>query len=195
MIRFRHRRRLRAYRYLAVAAPAAAVVMTGAAYALQGRWWWVAAGSGAGLSLLLGSAILRLDRRWRVAYAAGRAAHAAAFAAEYERYTSEHRSFAAHMIELLDAASDRIGIQRMTLDLLEAQIAKLRGSRPPAAEQVQASKKPGQEVVLLGDIPAWNELWPDVSDAPTVVDLVAWDERSQSGGENIPADDIIEQSA
>jgi hypothetical protein len=192
MIRVRHRRRLRSFRFLAVAAPTAAIAMTGAAYELQGRWWWAAAAAGAGVSLLLGAAIVRLDRRWRVLFAADRAARSAAFAAEFERHTEEHKSFAAHMVELLDAASDRIGVQRMTLNLLEAQIAELRTAQQAATDQV--AKGPHHVVDLLGDVPDWTELWPETSDAPTVVDLVAWEERSQPVQDAEPGE-MVERSA
>ena len=135
MIRFRHRRRLRTFRFLAVAAPDCCCRPDRGRICVSGPLvvGWLRAPEPV-CRLLLGGAMLRLDRRWRVAYAAGRAAQAARSAAEYERYTSEHRSFTAHMIELLDAASDRIGIQRMTLDLLEAEIADLRSDHPPATE-------------------------------------------------------------
>jgi hypothetical protein len=192
MIRVRHRRRLRSFRFLAVAAPTAAIALTGAAAELQGRWWWAAAAAGAGLSLLLGLAILRLDRRWRVLFATDRAARSAAFAVEYERHAEDHKSFVAHMVELLDNASDRIGVQRMTLNMLEAQIAELRSAQHAATDQV--AKGPGHVVDLLGDVPDWTELWPNMSDAPTVVDLVAWEERSQPVRDSEPGE-IVERSA
>ncbi|HEX2361350.1 MAG TPA: hypothetical protein VHI11_04690 [Jiangellaceae bacterium] len=194
MIRVRHRRRLRSFRFLAVAAPLVAIGVTAAAYALQGRWWWVAAAAGATLSTLLGAAILRLDRRWRVLYATGRAAQAAAFAADHEQYADEHRSFAAHMLELLDEASDRIGVQRMTLDLLERELADLR-ARTVVAEPEPVAKGPGHVVDVLGEVPEWTDLWPDASEAPTVVDLVAWDERGQTDSGSGPADAVVERSA
>jgi hypothetical protein len=193
MIRVRHRRRLRSFRFLAVAAPTAAIAVTGAAYELQGRWWWAAAAAGAGVSLVLGAAIFRLDHRWRVLYATDRAAQSAAFAAEYERNADEHRAFVEHMVELLDTASDRIGIQRLTLNLLEAQIAELRSAQQVPMDPV--AKGPGHVIDVLGEVPEWTELWPETSDAPTVVDLVAWDERSQPVRDPEPADEIVERSA
>jgi hypothetical protein len=193
MIRVRHRRRLRSFRFLAVAAPAAAIAVTGVAYELQGRWWWAAAAVGVGASLVLGAAIFRLDRRWRVLYAAARAAQSAAFAAESERNADEHRAFVAHMVELLDTASERIGIQRLTLNLLEAQITELRSAQQAPTDPV--AKGPGHVIDVLGDVPEWTELWPDGADAPTVVDLVTWDERSQPARDPEPADEIVERSA
>ena len=145
--------------------------------------------------MLLGVALLRLDRRWRVHYAAGRARLAARFAAEHEQYAAEHQSFTTHMLELLDTASDRIGVQRIMLDLLEADIAKLRSERPTAAEPDHVAKGPGHVVDVLGEVPEWTELWPDPSEAPTVVDLVAWDERAQPAPVAKAADEIVEQSA
>ena len=191
MIRVRHRRRLRSLRFLAVVGPAAAIGLTAVAYELQGRWWLVAAAAGAALSALLGAAVFRIDRRWRVDYAAGRAAQAAAFAADFEYYSAEHRSFAKHMLALLDEASERIGIQRM----LEREIADLRSARQAAAEADPVAKGPGHVVDVLGEVPEWTDLLPDASDAPTVVDLVVWDERIQSAREHAHADDVVERSA
>ncbi|HEY9375750.1 MAG TPA: hypothetical protein VIQ02_01475, partial [Jiangellaceae bacterium] len=175
--------------------PAAAIGLTAVAYELQGRWWLVAAAAGAALSVLLGAAVFRIDRRWRVDYAASRAAQAAAFAADLEYYSAEHRSFTKHMLTLLDEASERIGIQRMTLHLLEREIADLRSARQAAAEADPVAKGPGHVVDVLGEVPEWTDLWPDASDAPTVVDLVVWDERNQSASEPAHADDVVERSA
>ncbi len=145
--------------------------------------------------MLLGAALLRLDRRWRVHYAAGRARLAARFAAEHEQYAAEHQSFTTHMLQLLDAASDRIGVQRIMLDLLQADIAKLRSERPTATEPDHVAKGPGHVVDVLGEVPEWTELWPDACEAPTVVDLVAWDERAQPAPVAEAVDEIVEQSA
>jgi hypothetical protein len=191
----RHRRRLRSFLLLTFAAPAAALALTGAALAFGGRWWIVASAAGAGLSVLLGAVLLRLDRRWRTYYASQRARQAARSAAEHEQYAAEHQSFTRHMLELLDAATDRIGVQRIMLDLLEADIAALRSARPAAAEPEPVAKGPGHVVDVLGEVPEWTELWPDASEAPTVVDLVGWDERSQSSPVGEPADEVVEQSA
>jgi hypothetical protein len=195
MIRVRHRRRLRSLRFVAVVGPAAAIALTAVAFELQGQWWLVAAAAGAGISMLLGVAVFRIDRRWRIDYAAGRAAQAAGFAADYEHYAAEHRSFATHMLALLDEASERIGIQRMTLDLLQREVADLRSARSAAAEADPVAKGPGHVVDLLGDVPEWTDLWPDASEAPTVVDLVVWDERNQSAREPEQTDDVVERSA
>ena len=191
----RHRRRLRSFLFLTLAAPAAALALTGAALVFGGRWWIVASAAGAGLSALLGAVLLRLDRRWRAYYASQRARQAARFAAAHEQYAAEHRSFTTHMLELLDAATDRIGVQRIMLDLLEADIAALRGARPAAAEPEPVARGPGHVVDVLGEVPEWTELWPDGSEVPTVVDLVEWDERSQSSPVGEPADEVVEKSA
>ncbi len=99
------------------------------------------------------------------------------------------------MLALLDEASERIGIQRMTLHLLEREIADLRSARQAAAEADPVAKGPGHVVDVLGEVPEWTDLWPDASDAPTVVDLVVWDERIQSAREPAHADDVVERSA
>jgi hypothetical protein len=97
------------------------------------------------------------------------------------------------MVELLDTASERIGAQRLTLNLLEAQIAELRSAQQTPTDPV--AKGPGHVIDVLGDVPEWTELWPEGSDAPTVVDLVTWDERSQPARDPEPADEIVERSA
>ena len=110
--------------------------------------------------MLLGAVLLRLDRRWRAYYASQRARQAARFAAEHELYAAEHRSFTTHMLELLDAATDRIGVQRIMLDLLEADIAALRSARPAAAEPEPVARGPGHVVDVLGEVPEWTGSGP-----------------------------------
>lgn len=174
MSRVRHRRRLYVHRFVAGFAPVAAVGLSGAAFVLDGAWMSAAAAGGALLSLLLGSMVLRLDRRWRVELATVRASHAAAYAAEHERYAAEHHSFTTHLVGLLDAAAHRIGVQRNRLDSLEAEIAHLRSTwtTPPT---------PSHELARIADGAAWSDLWPDLAEAPTVVDLLKWDERLHHG--------------
>ncbi|MGH8824145.1 MAG: hypothetical protein ACRDVN_06685 [Jiangellaceae bacterium] len=174
MSRVRHRRRLHVYRFIAGFAPILAVGLSATAFVLDGRWMSAAAAGGALFSLVLGSMVLRLDQRWRVELATVRAGQAAAYAAEQAQSSAEHRSFAAHMIGLLDAASDRIGMQRSRLDSLEAEIAHLRSTwtTPPA---------PSHELARITDGAEWSDLWPDLAEAPTVVDLLKWDERLRHG--------------
>ena len=172
----RHRRRVRLTRFVAAVAPLAAVALAGAAFVFEDQWLPAAAAAAAGavLSLVLAAMLLRLDRRWRLEVAMARAAQAAEYAAEHERYSSEHRSFTSHMIGLLDAASDRLGVQRRRIEALEAEVTGLRVARPAAADTTPA-------LATFAEGPEWNELWPDLADAPTVVDLLKWDERMQHG--------------
>lgn len=174
MSRVRHRRHLHLYRFVAGFAPAVAIGTAVAAFVLDGAWMPAAAAAGALLCLLLGSLVLRLDRRRRIELATVRANQAAAYAAENERYSAEHRSFTAHMVGLLDAAADRIGVQRTRLGSLEAEIAHLRSTwtTPPA---------PSHELVRLTDGAEWSDLWRDLAEAPTVVDLLKWDDRLRHG--------------
>ena len=170
----RHRRRVRLTRFVAAVAPLAALALAGAAFVLEDQWLPVAAAAGAVLSLVLAAMVLRLDRRWRLVVAMARAAQAADYAAEHERHSSEHRSFTSHMIGLLDAASDRLGVQRRRIELLEAEVTGLRVARLAEADPTPA-------LATFAEGPEWNELWPDLADAPTVVDLLKWDERMQHG--------------
>ncbi len=174
MTRVRHRRHLRLSRFVAGCAPVVALALAGAAIVLEGRWLPAASAVGASLSLLLGVMVLRLDRKWRLEVTMARAAQAAGYASEHERYAAEHRSFTAHMIGLLDAASDRISIQLRRIAVLEAEVTGLRVARLVASS-------PTQGLATFVDGPEWNELWPDLADAPTVVDLLKWDERMQQG--------------
>lgn len=140
------------------------------------RGWWLIGGlAGAVLiSGLLGALVLHLDRRTRTAVAATRAKLAASHNADLARYAAEHRSFTEHMAGLLDAASVRVSVLRRRVDGLEREVATtrfLQRTRPVLAHELEAySKKSATK--------EWTELWPDLSDAPTVVDFVAWDQRS-----------------
>ncbi len=174
MTRVRHRRRLRLARFVAWFTPLVAVGLSGAALLLEGPWLSAAAAGGALLSLLLGSMLLRLDRRWRVEIAAARWAVAADYGAEHARYVDEHRSFAAHMTGLLDAASHRIGVLSGRIASLEAEVVRLQVARLVVPEPTPA-------LASFPDVPEWNELWPDLADAPTVVDLLKWEERTELG--------------
>lgn len=141
---------------------------------VQGRWWsLVAAGAGALLTLLLSALVLRVDRLRRVEVAATRAKVAAEYAAEYTRYASDHRSVTNHLVELLETASNRIGILQRRVERLEGELAELR----PAAPAAGATPAPG--LASLSGEGEWEQLWPDLAEAPTVVDLVAWDSRAE----------------
>jgi hypothetical protein len=200
MISFRHRRRMRPFVFVAWAGPGLALAVTGAAFLFQGRWPSVAAAVTATVSLLLGGGLVRLDRRLRREYAIGRAVQAARFSAEHERMVTEHRSFTAHMVGMLDAATRQIGLQRGTIDLLESEITELRGTLATAQDPSDRAapgpaREPSQELALLSDAGDWKGFWSDLTDVPTVVDLVAWDERNQAGEVPEPAEDIVERSA
>lgn len=164
------RRRNRWIRFVARLAPVLAVALVAAAIALNGRWPVVAASSAAALTILVSAFVFRLDRRWRLELAAVRARLAADHAAEQARYATEHRSFTAHMSGMLDAALNRIGLLRYRVDWLESQLAAERSAPANLPE-------PGVDLARFVDRSEWTELWPDLAEAPTVVDLVGWDER------------------
>lgn len=170
------RRRRRGHTLIQLAAYAAPVLVLAAAIpAATMRGWWLISGlAGAVLiSGLLGALVLHLERRTRTAVAATRAKLAASHNADLARYAAEHRSFTDHMVGLLDAASVRLSVLRRRVDGLEREIATtrfLQRTRPVLAHELDAysTKAVTKE---------WTELWPDLSEAPTVVDFVAWDQR------------------
>jgi hypothetical protein len=167
----RHRRRLNIVRFLALLAPAVAVTLAVIAFVADGAWPRVAAAMGATVSAVLGAVTVRLERRLRVEVAAVRADQAAEYSVVHARYSKEHRQFTDHMVGLLDVASERIDVMRSKLDVLEAQIAAARSARPGAST-------PSIHLARLAESADWNDLWPDLSDAPTVVDLIAWEDKN-----------------
>lgn len=172
MVTVRHRRRLNTFRVLAVIAPLIALACAVAAFALDGPWSRVAAAVGAVIATGLGAMVLRVERRLRVEVATVRAEQAAEYAQVHARYSDEHREFTDHMVGLLDAASERIDAMRARLDLLDAEIASARNARPGAAT-------PSTQLARLAGGAEWNDLWPDLSEAPTVVDLIKWDDKNR----------------
>ncbi|WP_166346770.1 hypothetical protein [Phytoactinopolyspora limicola] len=173
MASVRHRRRLTAVRALAVLTPVLTVVGALVAFLLGGDWPLLAASIGVAASIILGTLAFRLDRRLRVEIATVRADQAAEYADEHGRYADEHREFTNHMVGLLDVAGERIDSMRGQLNRLEVEIAYSRSTRPGAST-------PSTELAQLAEGAEWNDLWPDLSDAPTVVDLVAWDEKNRT---------------
>jgi hypothetical protein len=173
MASVRHRRRLTAVRALAVLTPVLTAVGALSAYAMGGSWPVVAAAVGVAASIVLGTVAFRLERRLRIEVATVRADQAAEYADEHARYADEHREFTNHMVGLLDVAGERIDSMRSQVNKLEVDIAYSRSTRPGAST-------PSNELARLAEGAEWNDLWPDLSDAPTVVDLVAWDDKNRS---------------
>lgn len=118
------------------------------------------------MSAGLGAMVLRLDRRLRTAVAGARAEQAAEYSAVHLRASDEHREFADHMVGLLDVAFECIDVMR----------ARLEPPRP--AEHTDS-----------------DDLWPDTSDAPTVVDLIIWDDKKRELGADSGPGDQQERSA
>jgi hypothetical protein len=174
----RRRRGLTLVRLAAYASPIVVLASAFAAASLQG--WWLIAGLATAIlvSGSLAAIVLYLERRTRTAVAATRAKMASQHNADHARYSEEHRSFTAHMISLLDGASVRIAVLRRRVDSLEREIATtrfLQQTRPVLAHELSAFSK--KSVARQ-----WPEMWPDLAEAPTVVDFVAWDQRSRTEG-------------
>lgn len=170
-----HRRsRLPLIRLAAKLAAVVAVSVVVGAYLLGGRWPIPAAAVAAALTVVVAVLVFRVDRRRRVEVGAVRARVAADYAAEQSRYASEHRAFTAHLVSLLDSASSRIGLLRHRVEWLEGELAAARYTLARRPE-------PSTELARYADTTEWTELWPDLAEAPTVVDLVAWDERTHDG--------------
>ena len=167
----RRRNRLGSVGLVAKLAPVLAFAAVAVAFLLDGRWSLVAAVAGAVSTTVVSVLVFRVDRRRRADVAAARARIAAGYAAEHARYAGEHRAFTEHLVALLDAASSRIGLLRHKVDWLESELASVKFS------QDHATGKPGTDLVRLSDNAEWTEIWPDLADAPTVVDLIAWDAR------------------
>lgn len=163
---------VRVTRAVARLAPVLAVALVAAAVVYGGPWPLVAASGAAALTTLVAALVFRIDRRRRTEVAATRARIAAEYGAEHARYASEHRAVVSYLSGLVDAASTRIGLLRHRIGLLEREL------REPRAGGVGRSA-PETEPPLLAQRPAGAQLWPDVAEAPTVVDLIAWDERAQ----------------
>lgn len=158
-------------------APVLAFAAVAAAYLLDGRWSLAAAAAAAGLTTVVSVLVFRVDRRRRADVAAARARISADYATVHARYVGEHRAFTEHLVALLDAASSRIGLLRHRVDWLEGELASVK-----SAQQL-AGGKPSTDLVRLADNAEWTDLWPDLADAPTVVDLVAWDARADADEE------------
>ncbi len=171
MASVRHRRRLNAVRVLAICAPALTIALVVIAFVADGPWPRLAAAAGAAASAALGGLVLRVERRLRVEVAIVRAEQAAEYSEAHARYSEEHREFTDHMVGLLDVASERIDVMRGRLDALEAEIAAARSTKPGAST-------PSDELAKFADGVEWNDLWPDLSDAPTVVDLIQWEDKN-----------------
>ena len=174
----RHRRRLTLVRVAAFLAPLIAVALAVVAVITDGPWPRIAAGTGAVAATALGALVIRLDRQIRVEVNRVRAEQSAAYNAEHARYAEQHRDFTDHMVGLLDVASERIDVMRTRLDTLESEISAARTTR-------RGATTPSTELARFAEGAEWNDLWPDLADAPTVVNLVAWDDRNR---------DLIEES-
>ena len=171
------RRRRRGHTLIRLAAYTTPFLVLGAAVpAATMQGWWLIGGLVAAVlvSALLAILVLVLERRTRTTVAATRARLAVAHNADLARYAAEHRSFTEHMVGLLDAASVRMSVLRRRVDVLEREIATtrfLQRTRPVLAHELEAYSK--KSVTK-----EWTDLWPDLTEAPTVVDFVAWDQRS-----------------
>jgi hypothetical protein len=177
----RRRRHQRSVRYAAYVAPVAVIASTAAAVVVGGWWLWAGSAFAALISLILAGVVLKLDRRWRTDVAATRAALAAEYAKEQAQYSDEHRSFTNHMVSLLDAASVRISVLRRRVDSLEREIAisRFAQSTPPSPRLDEQQTESVADTVAE-PVAEWTDLWPDLADAPTVVDLIKWDEKTRA---------------
>jgi hypothetical protein len=173
----RRRSRLGPVRFVAKLAPVLAFSAVAVAFVLDGRWP-AAAVVAAVLTTVVSVLVFRVDRRRRADVAAARARLANDYATEHARYAGEHRAFTEHLVALLDAASSRIGLLRHRIDWLEGELAAAKFTQERTAD------KPGNELVRLADNSEWIELWPDLAEAPTVVDLIAWDARDEKPPED-----------
>ncbi|NED98835.1 hypothetical protein [Phytoactinopolyspora halotolerans] len=169
MASVRHRRRLAVVRVLAVVTPVLAAALAAVAFVVGGDWPLIAAGAGGVASVVLGVIVFRLERQLRVEVATVRADQAAEYSEMHARYSDEHRQFTDHMVGLLDVAGERIDTMRRQVNELEVELTYSRNAR-------QSASTPSDQMARRAEAD-WNDLWPDLSDAPTVVDLVAWEDK------------------
>lgn len=169
----------------AFAAPALTVLAAVLA-AITANWAVAAVAllTGAVASVLLGVLLVRTERRLRLDVAATRIQEARVYTQLHRRSVDEHQKFSGHMSGLLDIATQRIETMRQRLEQLEAEIGRARKA---------GASRPSAELAMLGEGREWNELWPDLGEAPTVVDLVIWDEQNRPPSQ--PADSHQERSA
>ncbi|WP_129669726.1 hypothetical protein [Phytoactinopolyspora endophytica] len=171
MASVRHRRRLAVVRVLAVVTPVLAAALAAVALVVGGAWPMIAAVAGGVVSVVLGVLVFRLERQLRVEVATVRADQAAEYSEVHARYSDEHRQFTDHMVGLLDVAGERIDSIRKQANELEVELTYSRNAR-------QGASTPSDQLARRAEA-EWNDLWPDLSDAPTVVDLVAWEDKNR----------------
>ena len=176
----RHRRRLNFPRAAAVVLPTVSVafVAAGSAVGSQGGIRIAAASAGVA-AVVLGDLVWRVDRRGRVQLAQERAAQAADRSVEHEFLVRQHREFTAYVAQSHGAVARQLEQRIVGLEGSLAESMRTIGQL--TAERVaRESAEHSRELVRMADAQGdWADLWPDLSGADTVIDLMSWDERAQ----------------
>ncbi|HLR95997.1 MAG TPA: hypothetical protein VK053_15865 [Jiangellaceae bacterium] len=174
MSSMRHRQRFGWVRALSSLVPVLTVLSASAALVLSSTALAVVAMVIGSLgTITLSVLVTRVQRQARRDVASTRAEEARAYAEQHTRTVREHREFSAHVGERLEQATNEVVELRDRLEGMQADIDRARRAGASRTSAELASAPEGQE---------WNELWSGLGDAPTVVDLVLFDEQSRAKG-------------
>lgn len=172
----RHRRRTSLLRTAAVAAFGAAAALALAGLVLDSAGGLrVAVATGAVLVGLLAAALLRSERALPAAVGAARARQATGFTAAQQRLLADQRRVVEHLGRRLADTERRAAALAATVTTLQAQ-----ATEPSDTLAV----RPTSQLALA-------DLWPDLAEAPTVVDLLGWDQAAYAAA----AEDVERRSA
>lgn len=109
--------------------------------------------------------------------ARAQAAQARSFGATMTQAHREHRAFAAMVASRFDQRDERIGQLEATLHLSERRAAK---AESRATQETQTAREAQEQLAALLEAVTQTPLrlvTPESDDVPTMVDLLAWEER------------------
>lgn len=180
MAEARHRRTPAYPRWVAPAALGPVGVLLAAA-AVTGRpdLLFVAALAAYAAALLVAIVLGLAERGAHRTLARERADLAADLAARQAAWAAERAAAVERLATLVESQAVLIANQATRVSELEARVAALDVAAPaaPTAESAEAAGSAVAETAASAVAAEWTELWPDLGDAPTVVDLLAWEQH------------------